>query len=131
MQDQYESLYNNFRWHVPALFNIGHECCTKWSHDRGWVALYFESDDGHAEKFTFHELQQNANRLSNALSTLGVQRGDRVAILLPQSAETIIAHIAIYQIGAVAESPRGRRVARRACSARSTAGSRFAAIRER
>ena len=102
VQDQYDSLYNNFRWHVPAVFNIGHECCTKWSHDPGRVALYFESDDGRTEKFTFHELQQSANRLSNALTAMGVQRGDRVAILLPQSAETIIAHVAIYQMGAVA-----------------------------
>ena len=87
MQDQYDSLYNNFRWHVPETFNIGHECCTKWSHDRGRIALYYESDAGRAEKFTFHELQQSANRLSNALTKLGVKHGDRVAILLPQSAD--------------------------------------------
>ena len=111
VQDQYDSLYNNFRWQVPEYFNIGWECCGKWAQDRGRVALYFEGEghhhsndnsDGRAEKFTFYELQQSANRLSNALTALGVKRGDRVAILLPQSAETIIAHVAIYQMGAVA-----------------------------
>ena len=102
MQDQYDSLYNNFRWHVPEHFNIGWEVCGKWAEDRARIALYYEGDDGNAEKFSFHQLQQSANRLSNALTGLGVKRGDRVAILLPQSAETIIAHVALYQMGAVA-----------------------------
>jgi len=47
-------------------------------------------------------LQADANRLSNALLALGVKRGDRVAIVLPQRAETAVAHLAIYQLGAVA-----------------------------
>ena len=102
MQDQYDSLYNNFRWHVPEHFNIGWEVCGKWAEDRARIALYYEGDDGNAEKFSFHQLQQSANRLSNGLTALGVKRGDRVAILLPQSAETIIAHVALYQMGAVA-----------------------------
>ena len=102
VQDQYDSLYSNFRWHVPEFFNMGHECCGKWAHDRGRIALYHELDSGVREKFTFHELQQQANRLSNALTALGVRRGDRVAIVLPQLPETIVAHIALYQMGAVA-----------------------------
>ena len=52
--------------------------------------------------FTYAALQADANRLSNALQTLGVKRGERVAIVLPQCPETAIAHIAIYQMGAVA-----------------------------
>ena len=102
VQDQYDSLYSNFRWHVPDFFNMGHECCGKWAHDRSRVALYHELDSGAREKFTFHQLQQRANQLSNALAGLGVKRGDRVAIVLPQLPETIVAHIAIYQMGAVA-----------------------------
>ncbi|HEX3141596.1 MAG TPA: AMP-binding protein, partial [Rhizobacter sp.] len=51
---------------------------------------------------TFAQLQARANRLSNLLASLGVQRGDRVAIVMPQRVETAIAHIALYQLGAVA-----------------------------
>jgi acetyl-CoA synthetase len=43
-----------------------------------------------------------ANRLSNALAGLGVKRGERVAIILPQRPETAIAYIAIFQMGAIA-----------------------------
>src|SRR2546428_12514076 len=47
-------------------------------------------------------MEQETNRLSNALAGLGVRRGDRVAIILPQRPETAIAHIACYQMGVVA-----------------------------
>ena len=100
--DLYQELYTSFRWQVPEFFNIGWECCGKWAEDRARFALYYDSDSGGVEKFTYWDLQQQANRLSNALSELGVRRGDRVAIVLPQRPETIVAHIACYQMGAVA-----------------------------
>jgi acetyl-CoA synthetase len=105
--DLYRELYTNFRWHVPQYFNIGWECCGRWAEDRARFALYHEDegDDqsgGRVGKFTYWDLQQEANRLSNALTAMGVRRGDRVAIVLPQRPETIVAHIAIYQMGAVA-----------------------------
>ncbi len=53
-------------------------------------------------RYTFWDLEQQANRLSNALAALGVARGDRVALILPQRPETVVAHIAVYQLGAVA-----------------------------
>jgi acetyl-CoA synthetase len=100
--DLYQELYTSFRWHVPEYFNIGWECCGRWAEDRARFALYHEDDAGRVEKFTYWDLQQEANRLSNALMAMGVRRGDRVAIVLPQRPETIVAHIAIYQMGAVA-----------------------------
>ena len=101
-RDQYESLYNNFRWQVPARFNIGHECCGKWAADPGRVALIHDGDQGSSSAITYAQLQADANRLSNALAARGVRRGDRVAIMLPQRPETVVAHIACYQMGAVA-----------------------------
>ncbi len=52
--------------------------------------------------YCFWDIQQRANRLSNALAALGVKRGDRVALLLPQRPETAIAYMAIFQMGAIA-----------------------------
>ena len=48
------------------------------------------------------QLQREANRLSNALRRMGLQRGDRMAIVMPQRFETAVAHVAPYQLGAVA-----------------------------
>ena len=100
--DRYEELYNNFRWLVPERYNIGWECCGKWAADPERVALIHEADNGQVERFTFARLQADANRLANALRARGVLRGARVAIMLPQGPETIVAHVACYQMGAVA-----------------------------
>ena len=100
--DQYTELYNNFRWLVPQWFNLGHECCGKWAGDTTRIALICEDEQGTATNFTYAQLQADANRLSNALVHHGVRRGDRVAIMLPQCAQTVVAHVACYQMGAVA-----------------------------
>ena len=70
--------------------------------ERHRFALYYEDDAGVTSAWTYWDLQQQANRLSNALRALGVKRGNRVAIILPQRPETAIAHIACYQMGAIA-----------------------------
>jgi acetyl-CoA synthetase len=100
--DRYAEIYDAFRWDVPHEFNIGDVCCRRWSRDRWRFALYYEDESGHTAKYTYWDLQQDANRLSNALGALGIGRGDTVAIMMPQRPETVIAHIAVYQMGAVA-----------------------------
>ena len=101
--DAYAQLHGNFRWQVPKHFNIAEACCARWARDTpDAVAIHYEHEDGRAGRFTFADLKSNADRLSLGLRKLGVQRGDRVAILLPQRFETAVAHMAVYQLGAVA-----------------------------
>jgi len=102
MTDRYEALYRSYRWDVPARLNIARACCGQWAADRSRFALYWEDESGARAAFTFWDIQQAANRLSNALAALGVARGDRVAIILPQRPESAIAYMAIFQMGAVA-----------------------------
>src|SRR5687768_13719219 len=102
MVDRYDELYRGFRWHVPARFNIAQACCGQWASDRGRFALYWEDESGAMAAYSFWDIQQAANRLSNALAGLGVRRGDRVALCLPQRPETAIAYIALFQMGAIA-----------------------------
>ena len=47
-------------------------------------------------------LRETSNRLANVLAAHGIERGDRVAILLPQAPEVAAIHIAIYKLGAIA-----------------------------
>src|SRR5438552_7116539 len=102
MVDRYAELYGGFRWSVPERYNIAHACCGQWAADRNRFALYWEDESGAAAAYSFWDVQLAANRLSNALAGLGVKRGDRVAIILPQRPETAIAYIAIFQMGAIA-----------------------------
>ena len=102
MPDRYDELYRGFRWDVPERYNMARACCGNWAPDRGRFALYWEDESGAMAAYTYWDLQQAANRLSNALAALGVKRGDRVAIILPQRPETAIAYIAVFQMGAIA-----------------------------
>jgi acetyl-CoA synthetase len=98
----WQTLRASFRWQVPAHYNIARACCGRWAEDRTRFALYYEDEGGHTEAWTFWDVQQAANRLSNVLGAMGVMAGDRVAIILPQRPETGIAHMACYQMGAIA-----------------------------
>ena len=102
MIDRYAEIRGAFRWNVPASFNIAHACCARWAADRARFALYWEDESGATAAYTFWDLEQRARRLANALAALGVGRGDRVALMLPQRPETVIAHMAVYRMGALA-----------------------------
>ncbi len=101
--DRHAALHAAFRWRVPARFNIAQACCARWARATpDAVAVRWEHEDGPAAAFTYGELQQQADRLSHLLRRRGVGRGDRVAIVMPQRFETAVAHMAVYQLGAVA-----------------------------
>ena len=100
-KDAYANLYETYRWQVPPDFNITELCCSRWASDPDRVAIFF--DDLHGDRFvTYAQLQQDANRLSHVLQGLGVTRGTRVAIILPQRPEAAVAHLACHQLGAIA-----------------------------
>lgn len=99
----YEALVAGFRWHIPARYNIGVDCCDRWAAaEPGRPAIIEVSRDGRVETLTYDGLRRCSNRLANALARRGVAAGDRVAILLPQSRQVAIAHMAIYKLGAIA-----------------------------
>ena len=103
--DQHAALHAGFRWHVPAEFNIAEVCCARWARDTPRaVAVRFEHEHerGASTVHTYSQMQRASNRAANALRRLGVARGDRVAIVMPQRFETAVAHMALYQLGAVA-----------------------------
>jgi acetyl-CoA synthetase len=99
----YDRLYREFRWEIPARYNIGVDVCDRWAtRDPDRAAIIHVHSGGGTEAISFRALMQRSNRLANALRAHGVGRGERVAILLPQSPEAVIAHVAIYKLGAIA-----------------------------
>ena len=102
--DRYQALHAGFRWRVPARFNIAEACCSRWARTTPHAtAIVTDSGAGQRPlRCSYAQLQAQANRLSSALKRLGVRRGDRIAIVMPQRVETAVAHIAAYQLGAVA-----------------------------
>ncbi|GLR48926.1 AMP-binding protein [Shinella yambaruensis] len=99
----YDALYRDFRWQIPERFNIGAAVSNTWAArapDR--VCLQHFLPDAPPLSLTYGELAARSDAFAAALAAEGVKVGDRVAILLPQGFETVISHLAIYKLGAIA-----------------------------
>ena len=100
---RYEDVRTDFAWDIPRHYNIGVDVSDRWAaHEPDRVAIIHVESDGSHRLVSYGELATQSNRLANALQTRGVARGDRIGVLLPQSPETAIAHIAAYKLGAIA-----------------------------
>ena len=111
MADFYASMQQGFGWSVPEHFNIAEVCSRRWAAqpdaEKRVAILAHQAVDARgqavpAERFSYAQLQKEADAFSHVLVGLGVQRGDRVAIVLPQRFETAVAYMAVLQMGAVA-----------------------------
>lgn len=88
-------------WEIPARYNIAWDICGKWAAAEPERLALIHPRAGGVRTYSFGELERLSNRLANAFAALGVQRGDRVGVLLPQSPEALLTHLAAYKLGAV------------------------------
>jgi acetyl-CoA synthetase len=96
------ALRAGFRWPAPARFDMASALVgarARATPDR--LAIRAVGEDGARADWSFGALDRAAARLANALAAHGLSRGDRVAILLPQCAEALVAHLAAWRLGAV------------------------------
>ena len=99
----WQGLRDQHRWEMPARYNMAWDMCEKWAEaEPGRLALVYLRSDGAVREYSFAQLSRASNRFANALAGHGVARGDRVAVLLGQAPETILAHLAAYKLGAIA-----------------------------
>lgn len=99
--DTYAALYSQFQWPVPRTYNIGVDIVDRHAAKPGKLAMLFEHAGGEVSQYTFAQIKDASDNLALGLRHMGVERGDRVGILLPQAPETAIAHAAIYKLGAI------------------------------
>lgn len=97
----FEAIRDEFRWRVPERYNMAREVCDRHAGLGEQPAVFYESAAGERRVYTFGDVRKLSNRLANALRALGIEKGDRVGIILPQRIETGIAHVAIHKLGAV------------------------------
>ncbi|WP_276120441.1 AMP-binding protein [Pararhizobium qamdonense] len=103
ISDTYDNLRRDFRWQIPDKFNIGVAVSDAWAkRDPDRVCLQHFSPDGAHLSLTYGAFSAQSSAFAQGLLDQGVRPGDRVAILLPQSFETAIAHAGIYKLGAIA-----------------------------
>src|SRR5262245_2944725 len=97
----YDELYQNFRWDIPARFNIATACCDRHADGSGRLALVYVDEDGGTTRTSFDEVADASRRFANVLKADGVVRGDRVGVFLSQSLELPIAHLAAFRSGMI------------------------------
>ena len=90
------------KWFVGGELNVAYNCTDRHveagNGDR--VAIHFEGEPGDTRTITYAELTALVKRAANALTDLGVAKGDRVAIYLPMIPEAVVAMLACARIGA-------------------------------
>lgn len=97
----YDDLYAGFRWNLPARLNMAQQACDDWAaRDAGRTAIIDLSGKVRRD-ISYGTLHHLSLRVGAALIARGVQRGDRVGVLLSQSPLTAAAHIAIWRLGAI------------------------------
>jgi len=97
----YDTLYRDFRWDIPAQFNMATACCDRHADGSHRLALIYVHEDGSARRTSFDELRGASCRFANVLKADGLARGDRVAVFLSQSLELPIAHLAAFRAGLI------------------------------
>ena len=98
LPSSYTDLQNGFGWQVPAQFNIAQVCSRRWASlpdALNLIAIRAYKTEAESTFYSYAQLQRDANRLSHVLIGMGVRKGDRVAIVLPQCFETAVAYMAV------------------------------------
>ena len=95
----YEQARAEHRWDVPARYNIASDVCDK--HPRDKLAMIWEDWRGTERRLSWGELQDLAAQSANVLRAHGVERGDRVAMLLPPTPETAAMFFGTWKAGAI------------------------------
>ncbi len=101
-KNDYREMCDHFSWKIPSHCNVADLVCDKHLGIEQRIALYYENQAGRRASYTFGQIKEFSNQFANALKSMGVVKGGRVAIVLPQRPEAAIAHLACYKLGAVA-----------------------------
>src|SRR5829696_7060249 len=95
----YEGMRAAHQWEAPERYNIARDVCDK--HPRDKLAMIWEDWRGTERRVSWGELQDASNRVAHALAAHGVERGDRVATLLPSLPETAAVFLGAYKAGTI------------------------------
>lgn len=90
------------KWFADGTLNVAYNCLDRHveagNGDR--VAIHFEGEPGDSRSYTYAQLTEEVCKTANALASLGVKKGDRVAVYLPMIPEAVITMLACARLGA-------------------------------
>lgn len=100
--DNYNDVYSRFEWDIPDRLNMAEQTCERHARaNPDQVGLIVANTDGSHQEYTWSELSRLSNQMANLITAHGLERGDRFGILLSQSVEAALGHLACWKMGAI------------------------------
>ncbi len=90
-----------YRFFVGGKINACYNCVDRHSEMRNKSALIWEGENGESKSLTYYQLYREVNALARGLKELGIERGSRVALYMPNIPEAVVAMLACARIGAI------------------------------
>jgi len=104
----YQEASEKFRWNqvwetfegTRENFNIAHECIDR--HVGKGTAVRIKFEDGHSEQYSFDDISRRSSKFANALKRMGIQKGERVVVMLDPSLDFYAVLFGTIKCGAIA-----------------------------
>jgi len=101
-REDYDAAYRGFEWPQLTTFNWAFDYFDELGReDSGKIALWIVEDDGSERRYSFAEMSRRSNQVGNFLRRLGVMRGSRIVVMLPNNVAIWEITLAALKIGAV------------------------------
>lgn len=97
----YREVYSSFHWRIPDVCNLAALTCDRHADGSKRTALIHRAPSGEFERYSFDWMQEQANRFANVLTSLGLPRGSRIALLLGQEPATPVVHLGVWKAAMV------------------------------
>ncbi|HZY56694.1 MAG TPA: AMP-binding protein, partial [Rubrobacteraceae bacterium] len=97
----YETTYANFEWETPERFNFGRDVVDEWAKEEDRPAMIWLGANGDEQRLTFGDFSRLSNKFANVAKEMGIERGDRVMVLMGKVPEYHVVLIALLKLGAI------------------------------
>src|SRR5215217_5343181 len=99
----YETTYANFEWETPERFNFGRDVVDRWAaEEEARPAMIWLGANGEERHLTFGDFSRLSNKFANVAREMGIERGDRVMVLMGKVPEWHVVLVALLKLGAIA-----------------------------
>ncbi len=100
IMSNYRSTWDNFKWELPEFFNYG-DVIDEWAEDPSRMALIWVNQAGEEEYYTYQDIKHLSNQFANLLQAKGIQKGDKVIVMLPRIPQWQMVMIGCNKLGAI------------------------------
>lgn len=98
----YEETYRKFSLDIPEYYNFGFDTVDRWAEERDQLALFGVGDNGAERKLSFADIKRLSDAFAVGLLDSGLQKGDRVLLIMGRVPEWHVALLGMLKAGIVA-----------------------------